>query len=132
MSWSASPPPKPTTRKSIPKATNQVIYRILIFYIGSLAILLSLYPWGKVVEGGSPFVLIFHALNSNLVATVLNIVVLTAALSVYNSCVYCNSRMLYGGAAGQWPEKPAEGRRPRRAGGGHRHFRPRHRAVRTD
>ncbi|CAI2106721.1 amino acid permease [Serratia quinivorans] len=83
-------------QKSIPKATNQVIYRILLFYIGSLTILLSLYPWGKVVEGGSPFVLIFHALNSNLVATVLNVVVLTAALSVYNSCVYCNSRMLYG------------------------------------
>lgn len=82
--------------KSIPKATNQVIYRILIFYIGSLAILLSLYPWGKVVEGGSPFVLIFHALDSNLVATILNVVVLTAALSVYNSCVYCNSRMLFG------------------------------------
>lgn len=82
--------------KSIPQATNQVIYRILIFYIGSLTILLSLYPWGKVVEGGSPFVLIFHALNSDVVATVLNIVVLTAALSVYNSCVYCNSRMLYG------------------------------------
>ena len=83
-------------QKSIPKATNQVIYRILLFYIGSLTILLSLYPWGKVVEGGSPFVLIFHALNSTLVATVLNVVVLTAALSVYNSCVYCNSRMLYG------------------------------------
>ncbi|MFE8101697.1 amino acid permease [Brenneria goodwinii] len=82
--------------KSIPRATNQVIYRILIFYIGSLTILLSLYPWGKVVEGGSPFVMIFHELNSNVVATVLNIVVLTAALSVYNSCVYCNSRMLYG------------------------------------
>ncbi len=48
------------------------------------------------MEGGSPFVMIFHALNSNLVANVLNIVVLTAALSVYNSCVYCNSRMLYG------------------------------------
>ncbi|MEL7628057.1 amino acid permease [Pectobacterium aroidearum] len=82
--------------ESIPRATNQVIYRILIFYIGSLAILLSLYPWGKVVEGGSPFVMIFHELNSNVVATVLNIVVLTAALSVYNSCVYCNSRMLFG------------------------------------
>ncbi|MCW2477790.1 amino acid permease [Candidatus Symbiopectobacterium sp. NZEC135] len=81
---------------SIPRATNQVIYRILIFYIGSLAILLSLYPWGKVVEGGSPFVMIFHNLDSNIVATILNIVVLTAALSVYNSCVYCNSRMLYG------------------------------------
>ncbi|AUQ26760.1 amino acid permease [Dickeya zeae] len=82
--------------ESIPRATNQVIYRILIFYVGSLTVLLSLYPWGKVVEGGSPFVMIFHALNSELVANILNIVVLTAALSVYNSCVYCNSRMLYG------------------------------------
>lgn len=82
--------------RSIPKATNQVIYRILIFYIGALAILLSLYPWTKVVEGGSPFVLIFQALNSYWVANILNLVVLTAALSVYNSCVYSNSRMLYG------------------------------------
>ncbi len=82
--------------KSIPKATNQVIYRILLFYVGALAVLLSLYPWQKVVEGGSPFVLIFHALNSNMVATVLNLVVLSAALSVYNSCVFCNSRMLFG------------------------------------
>ncbi|WP_127956619.1 amino acid permease [Serratia microhaemolytica] len=82
--------------KSIPKATNQVIYRILIFYIGALAVLLSLYPWGKVVEGGSPFVLIFRELDQNIIAHALNAVILTAALSVYNSSVYCNSRMLYG------------------------------------
>ena len=81
---------------SIPKATNQVIYRILIFYIGSLTVLLSLYPWTKVVEGGSPFVMIFHELGDSLVANALNVVILTAALSVYNSCVYSNSRMLYG------------------------------------
>lgn len=73
-----------------------MIYRILIFYIGALGVLLSLYPWQKVVTGGSPFVLIFHALSSDVAANVLNVVVLTAALSVYNSCVYCNSRMLYG------------------------------------
>jgi aromatic amino acid transport protein AroP len=82
--------------ETIPKATNQAIYRILIFYIGALGILLSLYPWEKVVTSGSPFVLIFHALNSNLVADALNVVVLTAALSVYNSGVYSNTRMLYG------------------------------------
>jgi aromatic amino acid transport protein AroP len=81
---------------TIPRATNQVIYRILIFYIGALGVLLSLYPWQKVVAGGSPFVLIFHAMNSDIVANVLNLVVLTAALSVYNSGVYCNSRMLFG------------------------------------
>ncbi|MDR0805475.1 MAG: amino acid permease [Enterobacteriaceae bacterium] len=82
--------------KTIPKAINQVLYRILIFYIGSLTVLLSLYPWTKVAEGGSPFVMIFHDLNSAVVANVLNVVVLTAALSVYNSCVYSNSRMLFG------------------------------------
>lgn len=82
--------------RSIPRATNQAIYRILIFYIGSLGVLLSLYPWQKVVTGGSPFVLIYHALNANIVATVLNVVVLTAAMSVYNSGVYSNTRMLYG------------------------------------
>ncbi|WP_164098407.1 amino acid permease, partial [Serratia marcescens] len=38
---------------SIPKATNQVVYRILIFYIGSLIVLLSLYPWTQVVKGES-------------------------------------------------------------------------------
>ena len=83
-------------RHSTPRAVNQVIYRILIFYIGALAILLSLYPWSQLAEGGSPFVLIFSALGSNLTANLLNIVVLTAALSVYNSGVYCNSRMLHG------------------------------------
>ncbi|MFC7092032.1 amino acid permease [Jeongeupia naejangsanensis] len=83
-------------QKSIPKAVNQVIYRILIFYIGALTILLSLFPWNQVAQGGSPFVMIFEQIGSGWVATALNIVVLTAALSVYNSGVYANSRMLYG------------------------------------
>ncbi|GAA4337162.1 amino acid permease [Pigmentiphaga soli] len=83
-------------RHSIPRATNQVVYRILLFYVGSLLVLLSLYPWRDVVEGGSPFVLIFRALDAGAVAAALNVVVLTAALSVYNSCVYCTSRMLVG------------------------------------
>lgn len=82
--------------RSIPRATNQALWRVLIFYIGALFILLSLFPWTKVVQGGSPFVLIFAALDSGAVATVLNIVVLTAALSVYNSAVYANTRMLFG------------------------------------
>ena len=83
-------------QESIPKATNQVLWRILIFYIGSLAVLLSLMPWTRVTEETSPFVLIFHELGDAFVANALNVVILTAALSVYNSCVYCNSRMLFG------------------------------------
>ena len=81
---------------SIPRATNQALWRILVFYVGALAVLLSLYPWNEIVPGASPFVLIFKALDANVVAHALNLVVLTAALSVYNSCVYSNSRMLYG------------------------------------
>jgi len=82
--------------RSIPRATNQTLWRILVFYVGALAVLLALYPWDQIVPGASPFVLIFKALDAGIVAHVLNVVVLTAALSVYNSCVYSNSRMLYG------------------------------------
>ncbi|WP_410222414.1 amino acid permease [Pedobacter sp.] len=95
--------------KNIPKATNQVIYRILIFYVGALIILFSLSPWKNITGGSSPFVMVFERLKgfqfdlfghtvyfTSLIANVLNVIVLTAALSVYNSSVYSNSRMLYG------------------------------------
>jgi aromatic amino acid transport protein AroP len=81
---------------TIPRATNGVLWRVLVFYIGALAVLLALYPWNRMAPGASPFVLIFQALDARVVAHALNLVVLTAALSVYNSCVYANSRMLYG------------------------------------
>jgi len=82
--------------QTIPKATNQLVYRILVFYIGALGVLMALYPWDQVHEVGSPFVLIFQHLDNDWAATALNVIVLTAALSVYNSGVYCNSRMLLG------------------------------------
>lgn len=69
------------------KQTNQVIHRILIFYVGSLAVLLSLMPWTRVGPDTSPFVLIFRRPGDALVANALNVVILTAALSVYNSWV---------------------------------------------
>ncbi|MCC8368358.1 amino acid permease [Xenorhabdus sp. PB61.4] len=81
---------------TIPKAIKQIIYRIILFYILSLFILLSLYPWKNIIDGVSPFVLIFYDLNSFWISNILNIVVLIAALSVYNNGVYCNSRILYG------------------------------------
>lgn len=81
---------------TIPKAINQVVYRILLFYIGSLVVLLSLYPWLDIKSSSSPFVMIFHELDSNIVASSLNFVILVASLSVYNSGVYSNSRMLFG------------------------------------
>lgn len=93
-------------QKSIPKAVNQLIYRILIFYIGAVFILLALYPWDMLVTSQSsdwaanmetsPFVLIFKKIGIPMAAHILNFVFLTAALSVYNSSIYCNSRILYG------------------------------------
>ncbi|WP_151725265.1 amino acid permease [Acinetobacter ursingii] len=86
-------------KKTIPKAINQVVIRILIFYVGSLTILLSLVPWNQLDLGGldkSPFVMIFSQLGIGWAAHLLNFIILTAALSVYNSEMYANSRMLYG------------------------------------
>ena len=83
-------------QKSIPKAINQVIWRILLFYIGTLLVLMILYPWNKVGSEASPFVQIFSNIGVPAAAHLLNLVVLTAAVSVYNSAIYSNSRMLYG------------------------------------
>lgn len=85
-------------KETIPKAINQVVFRILIFYVGSLTILLSLVPWNQLDLGGldkSPFVMIFSQLGIDWAAHLLNFIILTAALSVYNSGMYANSRMLY-------------------------------------
>ncbi|WP_318358147.1 phenylalanine transporter [Enterobacter sp.] len=81
---------------TIPKAVNQVVYRILLFYIGSLVVLLALYPWVDIKANSSPFVMIFHEMDSNIVASALNFIILVASLSVFNSGVYSNSRMLFG------------------------------------
>ena len=83
-------------QKTLPKAINQIVYRVLLFYIFTLVVILSLYPWNQMAQGGSPFVLIFDSLGSQGVATALNFIVLSAAISVYNSTNYCTSRMLLG------------------------------------
>lgn len=82
--------------KTIPRAINQVIYRILIFYVGTMIVLMTLWQWNEVGKDASPFVQIFDNVGVPAAANILNFVVLTAAVSVYNSAIYSNSRMLYG------------------------------------
>lgn len=82
-------------QKTIPKACNQVIWRILILYIGTMVILLSLYHWSSLSPNESPFVMVFDKAGFTAAAGFINFVVLTASLSVYNCCVYSTSRMLY-------------------------------------
>lgn len=82
-------------RRSIPRAINQVLWRILVFYIGAVGVLVLLYPWNQIGVAGSPFVLIFADLGIPAAPHILNLVVLTAAVSVYNSGMYSNGRMLF-------------------------------------
>ncbi len=82
-------------KKSIPSAINNVVWRILIFYIAALGIMMVLYPWNEVGSSGSPFVLIFDKIGIPGAAHIINFVVLTAALSAFNSGLFSTGRMLY-------------------------------------
>lgn len=81
-------------RKVIPRAINGVVWRIAIFYIGSVALLAMVMPWTSYHAGESPFVTVFSALGFGWAGDVMNLVVLTAALSSCNSGLYSTGRIL--------------------------------------
>ncbi len=83
--------PKNTLRK----ATKNIIWRILIFYIGAIFVIVTIYPWNKIGTLGSPFVLTFSKIGIAAAAGIVNFVVLTAAMSGCNSGIYSCGRMLY-------------------------------------
>ncbi|WP_459581506.1 proline-specific permease ProY [Dickeya oryzae] len=82
--------------KSIPRAINSVPWRILVFYVGTLFVIMSIYPWNQVGTNGSPFVLTFQHMGITAAAGILNFVVITASLSAINSDVFGVGRMLHG------------------------------------
>ena len=82
--------------KTIPKAIDAVPIRILIFYVGALAVIMSIIPWDKVDPNESPFVRLFSLIGIPFAAGLINFVVLTAAASSCNSGIFSNSRMLFG------------------------------------
>ena len=91
--------------KTIPKAINAVPIRILLFYGLTLFILMCIYPWNQIGQNGSPFVQIFDSLGIQSAANILNIVVITAAISAINSDIFGAGRMMYGMAQdGQAPK----------------------------
>lgn len=81
--------------KVIPSAINKVLIRILIFYVGSMFVILALYPWATIGTNGSPFVTTFVKFGIGAAAGIVNFVVLTAALSSCNSGIFTTGRMLY-------------------------------------
>ena len=82
-------------KKVIPMAINNIPLRIILFYIGSLAIIMSIYPWIAVDPNSSPFVAVFNAVGILAAASIVNFVVLTSAASAINSGIFSTSRMIY-------------------------------------
>ncbi|MFC3893171.1 amino acid permease [Lentzea rhizosphaerae] len=80
--------------KIMPRAINGVVYRIAIFYVGSVLLLTMLLPWDHFTGTESPFVTVFSALGIPAVGDIMNAVVLTAALSSCNSGLYSTGRIL--------------------------------------
>lgn len=92
-------------QRSVKIATNSVVWRILVFFIGSIAIVVTLLPWNSASILKSPFVAVLEHLGIPAAAQLMNFVVLTAVLSCLNSGLYTNSRMLFGMAqAGDAPK----------------------------
>ncbi|MDT9689282.1 amino acid permease [Streptomyces sp. P9(2023)] len=78
----------------LPKAINTVPWRIAVFYVGALIMILSVVPWTHFQPGISPFVAAFEKMGLGIGAAIVNFVVLTAALSSCNSGMYSTGRML--------------------------------------
>lgn len=80
---------------ALPKAINTVPARILLFYVGTMIVIMSLVPWDEITGETSPFVAIFDSLGVPFAPHILNFVVLTAAVSAVNACTYSIGRLLY-------------------------------------
>ncbi|WP_158700195.1 amino acid permease, partial [Cronobacter dublinensis] len=76
-------------------AVGKVLWRILIFYVGAIFVIVTIFPWDEIGSNGSPFVLTFAKIGITAAAGIINFVVLTAALSGCNSGMYSCGRMLY-------------------------------------
>ena len=79
----------------IPKAINNIPIRVIIFYIGALIVIMSIYPWNSINPEKSPFVQVFAAVGIAAAAGIVNFVVLTSAASACNSGIFSTSRMIY-------------------------------------
>jgi amino acid transporter, AAT family len=81
--------------KTLARAIDTVFWRILIFYVGALFVILSIYPWEEIGTQGSPFVLTFEKIGIPAAAGIINFVVVTAALSSCNGGIFSTARMLF-------------------------------------
>ncbi|MFC4651470.1 amino acid permease [Lactococcus nasutitermitis] len=82
-------------RPTLVKAVNQLPIRIILFYVGALIAIMSIYHWQSIPANKSPFVMIFQLIGIKWAAALVNFVVLTSAASALNSCLFSSARNLY-------------------------------------
>ncbi|WP_372516406.1 amino acid permease [Streptomyces noursei] len=80
--------------KVVPKAVNSIMWRVGIFYVGSVILLAMLLPWNMFSANESPFVTVLSHVGIPHAGDVMNLVVLTAAMSSLNSGLYSTGRIL--------------------------------------
>jgi AAT family amino acid transporter len=80
---------------TIPMAIDSFVWRIIIFYVGALFVILSIFPWNEIGVNGSPFVQVFEGMGLKAAAGVINFVVITAALSSCNGGIFSSGRILH-------------------------------------
>ncbi|MHA3059439.1 amino acid permease [Acinetobacter sp. ANC 4636] len=91
---------------NLPKAVNAIPVRVILFYVLSLTVVMSVIPWNHVIPNKSPFVELFLMAGIPTAAVIMNLVVLSSVMSSMNSGIFSTSRMLYGLAKdGQAPKK---------------------------
>jgi AAT family amino acid transporter len=82
-------------QSTIPMAINSFVWRIIIFYVGALFVILAIFPWNRIGVDGSPFVQVFQRMGLDKAAGVVNFVVVTAALSSCNGGNFSSGRILH-------------------------------------
>jgi len=89
---------------AVPRAMRGMVTRLILFYLGSIVVLVSIVPWNRIQPGAdvtaSPFVRVFHLIGVPAAAHVINFVVITAAASSMNCNLYLVSRMMFSLARG--------------------------------
>jgi amino acid transporter, AAT family len=92
--------------ESIPRAMRTIVFRLILFYVLAITIMLAMTPWNHHGTGsgitGSPFVTAFSAVGIPYVAGIMNLVVITAALSSSNTDLYLTTRMLFSLSRGRY------------------------------
>jgi GABA permease len=81
--------------RAVTKAVNSVIWRILVFYLGSIAVVITLLPWNASDVATSPYVAVLDNIGISGAGTIMDVIVLTAVLSCLNSGLYTASRMAF-------------------------------------